>query len=79
VANKMGMTASFLPKPVMGINGSGMHTNFSLSKKGKNAFFDLTGKEGLSSLAWDFISRLLNHAPEICLILNSSGELIGIK
>ena len=72
VANKMGMTASFLPKPVMGINGSGMHTNFSLSKKGKNAFFDLGGKEGLSPLAWDFISRLLNHAPEICLILNSS-------
>lgn len=72
VANKMGMTASFLPKPVMGINGSGMHTNFSLSKKGKNAFFDLGGKEGLSPLAWDFISRILNHAPEICLILNSS-------
>lgn len=72
VANKMGLTASFLPKPVMGINGSGMHTNFSLAKKGKNAFFALGGKEGLSPLAWDFISRLLNHAPEICLILNSS-------
>jgi glutamine synthetase len=72
VANKMGMTASFLPKPVMGINGSGMHTNFSLARKGKNAFFHLGGKESLSPLAWDFISRILNHAPEICLILNSS-------
>jgi glutamine synthetase len=72
VANKMGLTASFLPKPVMGINGSGMHTNFSLAKKGKNAFFALGGKEGLSPLAWDFISKLINHAPEICLILNSS-------
>lgn len=72
VANKMGMTASFLPKPVMGINGSGMHTNFSLAKKGKNIFYDKTGKEGLSPLAWDFISRILNHAPEICLIINSS-------
>lgn len=72
VANKMGMTASFLPKPVMGINGSGMHTNFSLSKNGKNMFYDSKGEESLSKTAWDFISRLLNHAPEICLIINSS-------
>lgn len=72
VANKMGFTATFLPKPAMGINGSGMHTNFSLSKAGKNIFYDKTGKEGLSKVAWSFISRLLNHAPEICLIINSS-------
>lgn len=66
------MTATFLPKPVMGINGSGMHTNFSLSKKGRNIFYDKKGEDSLSPLAWDFISRLLNHAPEISLILNSS-------
>ncbi|HYK08042.1 MAG TPA: glutamine synthetase family protein [Candidatus Eisenbacteria bacterium] len=72
VANKMGMTATFLPKPVMGINGSGMHTNFSLSKAGKNIFYDKNGSEGLSKVAWDFIARILNHAPEICLIINSS-------
>ncbi|HET9946836.1 MAG TPA: glutamine synthetase family protein [Patescibacteria group bacterium] len=72
VANKMGMTATFLPKPMMGINGSGMHTNFSLSKAGKNIFYDKKGKESLSPIAWDFISKLLNHAPEICLIINSS-------
>jgi len=72
VANKMGMTSTFLPKPTMGINGSGMHTNFSLSKAGKNIFYDKKGKEGLSTIAWDFISRILNHAPEICLIINSS-------
>src|SRR5579885_3553747 len=72
IANTMGMTATFLPKPVMGINGSGMHTNFSLAKNGKNIFYDKNGKEGLSQLAWDFISRLLNHAPEFCLIMNSS-------
>ena len=76
VARNMGMTATFLPKPFMGINGSGMHTNFSLSKNGKNIFHDPLGKdkskEGLSPIAWDFILRLLNHAPEICLIINSS-------
>ncbi len=72
VADSMGMTATFLPKPVAGINGSGMHTNFSLAKNGKNIFFDAKGKEGISPVAWDFISKILNHAPEISLILNSS-------
>ncbi len=72
VANSMGMTATFLPKPVSGINGSGMHTNVSLSKNGKNMFYDAKGQDGLSKSAWDMITRLLNHAPEICLILNSS-------
>lgn len=72
VAQNLGMTATFLPKPFAGINGSGMHTNFSLAKNGKNIFHDPKGKDGLSKIAWDFILRLLNHAPEICLILNSS-------
>jgi glutamine synthetase len=72
VANKMDMTATFLPKPIMGINGSGMHTNLSLMKNGKSAFYDRHGKENLSPLAWDFISRILNHAQEMCLVLNSS-------
>ena len=72
VARNMGLTATFLPKPVMGINGSGMHTNFSVAKDGKNIFYDTKGQDGLSKIAWEYISRLLNHAPEICLILNSS-------
>lgn len=72
VARNMDLTATFLPKPVVGINGSGMHTNFSLAKNGKNIFYDPKGQEGLSKIAWDFIMRLLNHAPEICLVLNSS-------
>lgn len=72
IANNMGFTATFLPKPVVGINGSGMHTNFSLGKNGKNTFYDPSGRDGLSKSAWDFILRILNHAPEICLILNSS-------
>ncbi len=72
VARNLGMTATFLPKPFMGINGSGMHTNFSLSKAGKNIFYDPKGQDGLSKSAWELIHRLLNHAPEICLIFNSS-------
>ena len=72
VARKFGMTATFLPKPITGINGSGMHTNFSVSKNGKNIFYDAKGEDNLSKLAWDFISKLLNHAPDTCLILNSS-------
>jgi glutamine synthetase len=72
VAETMGMTATFLPKPIAGINGSGMHLNFSIEKNGKNIFYDTKGKDGLSKVAWKIISRLLNHAPEICLVFNSS-------
>ena len=72
VANNLGMTATFLPKPFIGINGSGMHTNISLSKGGKNIFYDAKGKDGLSTVAWNFVWRILNHASEICLVLNSS-------
>lgn len=72
VANNLGMTATFLPKPIANINGSGMHTNFSLAKNGKNIFYQKDGQDGLSKQAWDFIYKLLNHAPEICLVLNSS-------
>lgn len=72
VANNFGLTATFLPKPIAGINGSGMHTNFSLAKNGKNIFYKKDGQDGLSELAWDFILRLLNHAPEISLVFGSS-------
>lgn len=72
VANNFGMTATFLPKPITGINGSGMHINFSLQKNGKNIFYKKDGVDGLSPLAWDIIWKILNHAPELSLILNSS-------
>jgi glutamine synthetase len=71
VADKLGMTASFLPKPVTGVNGSGMHTNLSVSKDGKNIFFG-TGAEGLSDAGWQFIERILTSANDICLVLNAS-------
>lgn len=72
VASNMGCTASFLPKPISGINGSGMHTNMSISQKGKNTFFSAEGEDNLSDLAWDFVDRILNSANDICLILNPS-------
>ncbi len=72
VAANMGLTACFLPKPIAGINGSGMHCNMSLMQKGKNIFWDPTGEEKLSAKAWDFVDRLLNNANDICLILNPS-------
>src|SRR3989339_210473 len=72
VARNMGMTATFLPKPVMGINGTGMHTNISIFKNNKNLFHDKSGRGQLSDLAWKFIERVLSSANDICLILNSS-------
>ncbi|HVZ15799.1 MAG TPA: glutamine synthetase family protein [Terriglobales bacterium] len=72
VATKMGYTASFLPKPVVGVNGSGMHTNVSVSKNGKNLFWDPKGKEMLSECGWQFVDRILTHGNDICLLLNPS-------
>jgi glutamine synthetase len=72
VATKLGMTASFLPKPVVGINGNGMHTNLSISKGGKNLFWDPKGEEKLSKFAWSFVDRILTHGNDICLALNAS-------
>ena len=72
VANKMGLSASFLPKPVVGVNGSGMHTNVSISKGGKNMFWDPNGQEKLSKFGWQFVDRILTHGNDICLPLNPS-------
>jgi glutamine synthetase len=72
VATNMGLTASFLPKPVVGVNGSGMHTNVSVSEKGKNLFWDAKGEEKLSKMGWQFIDRILTHGNDLCLLLNAS-------
>jgi len=72
VAAQMELTASFLPKPVTGVNGNGMHTNMSLSRGGKNLFHDRDGQDGLSKLGWDFIDRILTSANDVCLVLNPS-------
>jgi glutamine synthetase len=72
VATSLGCTASFLPKPVVGVNGSGMHTNVSISKGGKNLFWDPDGLEKMSKFAWQFVDRILTHGNDICLLLNPS-------
>ncbi|HEX3941712.1 MAG TPA: glutamine synthetase family protein [Acidobacteriaceae bacterium] len=72
VAANMGFTASFLPKPVVGVNGSGMHTNLSVSKDKTNLMWDPQGVEKISAFGWEFVDRVLTHALDLCLILNSS-------
>src|SRR5205085_12001882 len=65
VAARMDMTACFLPKPVTGVNGNGMHTNVSVGRKGKNLFWDEKGQDQLSQAGWDFIKRILSNGAEI--------------
>src|SRR5277367_1065758 len=72
IANNMGFTACFLPKPVVGVNGSGMHTNVSVSKDKANLFWNEKGEERLSGFAWKFVDRILSAGNDICLMLNSS-------
>ena len=72
VATQMGMTACFLPKPVTGVNGSGMHTNVSITKGGKNLFWDPNGEEKTSKFAWGFVDKILTHGNDLCLLFNAS-------
>lgn len=72
VAATQGLSASFLPKPVTGVNGSGMHTNLSISHEGRNLFFDPQGPDKLSALGWDFIERILSSGQDLCLMFNAS-------
>jgi glutamine synthetase len=72
VAANMGYTASFLPKPVVGVNGSGMHTNMSVSDGKTNLFWDEKGPEKLSEFGWQYIDRILTHGLDLCLVMNPS-------
>ncbi len=72
IATKMGLTASFLPKPVVGVNGSGMHTNVSVSQDGKNLMWDPDGQEKTSKYGWDFVDRVLTHGLDLCVVMNAS-------
>lgn len=70
LAQKNGLHATFMPKPIFGVNGSGMHTNMSLFKDGKNVFFDEAGDKKLSETAYHFIAGLLSHIQGMTAILN---------
>jgi len=72
VAKAMGLTASFLPKPIANLNGNGMHTNISLSREGKNLFYDAADKHKLSAFAYRFTTGVLYRANDICLAMNAS-------
>ena len=70
IAQKNGLHATFMPKPIFGINGSGMHTNMSLFKDGKNIFADPSDRLGLSKEAYSFIAGLLTHIKAMAAITN---------
>jgi len=70
VALRHGVYATFMPKPVLGINGSGMHVHQSLFKGERNAFFDKADEYHLSKVARSYIAGLLAHAPEITAVTN---------
>jgi len=68
IASKFGVYATFMPKPIFGENGSGMHTHQSLFKGDRNAFFDPKAEDNLSKTAHSYIAGLLRHSKEICSI-----------
>ncbi len=70
LALKAGLHATFMAKPIGGINGSGMHTHGSLSKDGKNAFYDAEAPKQLSDTARHYIGGLLQHAKAITRVAN---------
>ncbi|MCM8789837.1 MAG: glutamine synthetase family protein [Candidatus Omnitrophica bacterium] len=80
IARKHGVYATFMPKPIYGINGSGMHVHQSLFKGEKNAFFDIKDKYHLSTVGKAYTAGLLKHAPEITSItsqwVNSYKRLV---
>ena len=70
IARKHGLHATFMPKPLFGVNGSGMHCNLSLFKNGQNAFYEPTGDLELSDTARQFIAGILKHAPSFTAVTN---------
>ena len=80
IALQHGVYATFMPKPVFGINGSGMHVHQSLFTEGRNAFFDAKDPYHLSRIAKCYVAGLLKHAPEITAVtsqwVNSYKRLI---
>ncbi len=69
-AERYGLVATFMPKPIYGQNGSGMHTHQSLFRRGHNAFWDAKGQWELSSVALQYIAGLIAHARGFCAVTN---------
>ncbi|MEX2587161.1 MAG: glutamine synthetase family protein [Actinomycetota bacterium] len=69
-AQQLGVYATFMPKPIAGVNGSGMHTHISLFKDDRNAFFDPDDEAQLSKVGKQFLAGILKHAEEICAVTN---------
>lgn len=70
IARKHGLHATFMPKPLFGVNGSGMHSNLSLFKGDENAFYDPNGRLELSETAYQFIAGVIKHATNFTAITN---------
>lgn len=70
IARKHNLHATFMPKPLFGVNGSGMHVNMSLFKGGENAFFDPDGDLQLSETAYQFIAGTMKHATNFTAVTN---------
>ena len=70
MAQRNGLHATFMPKPLYGVAGSGMHVNMSLFKDGKNVFYDPDGERQLSKTAYSFIAGVLAHVKGMCAITN---------
>jgi len=70
VAHQHGLHASFMPKPITGINGSGMHTNQSLSRAGENAFYDPADKLALSGIAYSYIAGIMKNIKAMAALTN---------
>jgi glutamine synthetase len=70
IAQQYGVYATFMPKPVFGVNGSGMHVHMSLFNGERNAFFDLDDAYHLSKVGKQFLAGILKHAPEMTLVTN---------
>lgn len=70
IASRHGLHATFMPKPLFGIAGSGMHVNMSLMRGNENAFYDENDRNGLSTTAYSFIAGLLKHAPGFVAVTN---------
>lgn len=70
IAQRHGLHATFMPKPIYGINGSGMHMNMSLFKNGENAFFDPDGYKQLSQDAMHYIGGLLKNVRSLAAVTN---------